>query len=366
MFKVRSNTQEFIKNAKKVHGDKYIYGKVEYVNNQTKIEIICPIHGSFLQRPNKHLQGDNCMQCSSKNRITTQEFIQRAIEIHGNKYDYSEVIYINNKTKIKITCNRNNHTFMQIPRSHLKGYNCPDCSSSKKLTTEKFIKKANLKHNYRYDYSLVDYKSTYEKVFIICKEHGKFEQQPSNHLSGSDCPKCKGRNCDTKFFIEKSIKVHGDKYDYSLVNYTSAINKIIVKCKEHGKFEQIARDHLNGHGCSKCNDSKGEKYIRLFLLKNNISFISQYKYDDCRNINKLPFDFYLPDYNVLIEYDGEQHFKSIEKFGGIEYYIKVINNDKIKNEYCLNNDIRLLRISYYEYKKIDNILNDYILFDNNI
>lgn len=151
---------------------------------------------------------------------------------------------------------------------------------------------------------------------------------------------------NTKFFIDKSNIIHNNKYNYSLVDYINAKSKVKIICNinKHGIFEQEPHSHLSGHGCPRCRDSKGEIKIKNYLIEKNINFVSQKKFNDCRDAFMLPFDFYLPGLNICIEYDGEQHFKSIKHFGGDNMFIDRQKKYNIKTNYCLENDIELLRI----------------------
>jgi len=165
-------------------------------------------------------------------------------------------------------------------------------------------------------------------------------------------------------YVNRAINVHGDKYEYSLVNYINSRTKIKIICKKHGEFEQTSIQHLKGSGCPKCSSNKsiGEKKIFNYLISNNIDFIYQKRFDDCKNKSQLVFDFYLPKHNLLIEYDGIQHYKSIDFFGGDEKLKKRRINDYLKNEYSINNKINLLRIPYILniYNQIIPTLNFYI------
>ena len=153
---------------------------------------------------------------------------------------------------------------------------------------------------------------------------------------------------DNKTFISQSKKIHGDNYDYSLVNYKKSKEKVIIICKKHGEFKQTPNSHLKGNGCPICKESKGEKKIREFLIKNKITHTQQHIFNKCKNIQVLPFDFYLPDYNICIEYDGIQHFKPVKFFGGVKSFEIIKQNDLIKTKFCLLNNINLIRISYLE------------------
>jgi len=224
----------------------------------------------------------------------------------------------------------------------------------RRLTTEGFTEKAKEKHGELYDYSRVNYVNAHTKIIIICPEHGSFGQKPNNHLNGSGCNKCGTLSAankqakTTEIFINECKLVHDDKYDYIKVDYVTARKKVIIICPEHDEFEQTPNNHLRGDGCPTCNESKGEREIRLWIKENIITYIPQHRFNDCRNKNPLPFDFYLPDYNVCIEYQGEQHFKAKDCFGGEDGFNKIQKHDKIKRVYCINNNIPLLEIKYNE------------------
>jgi hypothetical protein len=262
-----------------------------------------------------------------------------------DNYDYNESNYINNRTKIKIKCKKHNIFFYQIPTDHLKGYkSCLFCSQNKKMDNIIFVEKANILHNNKYDYSLVEYINSKTKIKIICPEHGIFEQMPYLHLQEHGCPIC--RISYFEKFIEKANILHNNKYDYSLVKYINNNTKIKIICPEHGEFKQTPNHHLKGFGCNKCSCSKGENIIFNMLTNLNIKFEYQKKFNNCKNKRILPFDFYLPDYNICIEYDGRHHYEPIKYWGGDDKLEYTKNNDEIKNNYCKNNNIILIRLKY--------------------
>ena len=349
---VKLTIEEFIERSNKIHNNKYDYSNSIYVNGKTKIDIVCKIHGSFQQLPYTHLRGGGCLQCSiiqtsSKNTKTKEFFIQECIKKHEGKYDYSLVEYKNSTNKIKIICKKHG-SFLQLPGHHIKGHGCPKCSGKNK-NTEEFISEAQILNGNEYDYSLVEYKRSSSKIKIICKIHGIFEQSPDNHLRGSKCNKCSGGLLrDTKTFIDKANEIHNNKYDYSLTEYINSRNKLKIICKSHGVFEQKASNHLTGHGCYICNESKGEKEIDIFLKENNIIYYRQHRFKNCKYKLPLPFDFYLPEYNICIEFDGQQHFKSYSYWGGENQLEEQKIKDEIKNNFCLSNNILLYRIAYNE------------------
>ena len=251
-------TEEFIAKSKAVHGDKYIYDKSVYVNSKKKVIITCPYHGDFLQTPHSHIMRKGCINCGGSKRLTTEEFVAKAIEVHGNAYDYKLVNYINNSSKVLVICSAHG-VFEQRPYDHLNGKGCFKCYGTPNKTREEFIAQARLLHCDKYDYSLVEYNNAHEKVILTCVKHGKFMVTPANHLNhGRGCPKC-GRESssnaltlDTEDFIQRARIVHGCKYDYSSVEYINTKSKVKIRCFEHGYFLQTANDHVNGNGCPSC------------------------------------------------------------------------------------------------------------------
>ncbi len=363
-------TEEFIKKSNEIHNNKYNYSKSEYIGSNKKINIICSIHGIFSQDASEHLRGRGCIKCATQG-CGIEKFIEKAKGVHGNKYDYSLVKYTNNATKVNIICNKHG-VFEQTPNSHISAkHGCPSCSGNEKLNTEDFIKKSKLIHGDKYDYSQVFYNGNKIKVNIICNKHGAFVQTPNMHLNGSGCSKCAGVGRSSIDFINDASEMHDNKYDYSKTNYEKYNKPIIIICPIHGKFEQKPFIHIRGSGCQKCSESKGERKVALFLDKNKLNFERQKTFDDLRNkkTNRLlKFDFYLPEYNVCIEYDGEYHYEPwrlyFDKSEANAKFEEMKLRDKIKDKYCSNKNIRLLRIPYFELKNIDKIISSY-LFKNN-
>lgn len=214
-----------------------------------------------------------------------------------------------------------------------------------RLTTEEFISKAKQIHNDKYDYSNVNYVNKHTKVCIVCPEHGEFWQSPNNHLSGNGCPKCwKNRNFTSKLsntssFIERAIGIHNNKYDYSKVNYTHSLSKVCIVCPKHGEFWQTPNMHLHGQGCPKCKQSKLENEIEIELKKNNIKF--DYRKHP-KWLKGLELDFYLPEYNIAIECQGIEHFEPRDFFGGEQEFKNTTERDIRKQKLCEENGIKLL------------------------
>ena len=358
-------TEEFIEKAREVHGDKYDYSKVRYVNSQTKVCIICPEHGEFWQEANSHLQGSGCSKCCGNNSYTTEEFIEKAREVHGDKYDYSKVEYKGMHKKVCIICPEHGE-FWQKPMLHInQRCGCRLCgydsvSDKLKSNQELFLERAKEIHGDKYDYSKVRYVNMRTNVCIIChkkdkygNEHGEFWQTPNSHLNGAGCKKCNNENLSakrlmtTEEFVERCKHIHKNRYTYEHTIYNGYYNKVTITCPIHGDFQQIAYDHLQGKGCRKCKKSKLEIEISNILDENNIEykenvrpkFLSEGK-------SHLSLDFYLEKYNIGIECQGIQHFKYCDFFEGRKETI--FERDKRKFELCKKNNVKLLYFSDIE------------------
>ena len=371
------STDEFIKRSTNVHGNIYDYSKANCKGTKKKIKIICPAHGLFEQVVDSHINGSICPRCNkeiSGNRLrkivalktfSLDETIKKSKDKHNNKYTYDlSIDYKNTDSILKIKCKLHGW-FYQMATKHLGGQGCIKCgyiTISKKTskTLDKFIKEANRKHNNFYDYSKTIYFSAHKKILINCPNHGLFEQDANSHLKGAGCLKCsiiklKERlSSTTSEFNNKAKLVHENLYDYSKVEYKNSLTKIIIICVVHGEFKQKPFVHLNGSGCPICSSSKGEKKVIKYLKNNKIDYIHQWMDHDCRpNKRLVVFDFMLPALNVIIEYDGEQHFKikfkpkkdmkiAQEKLKKTQY------NDFYKDTWAKLNNYKMIRIKYTE------------------
>ena len=299
--------------------------------------------------------------------MNTNEFIEKAKVVHNDRYDYSKVEYVNNRTKVCIICPEHGE-FWQTPNHHLGGNDCPKCvHQSYKHTTESFIEAAKKVHGDRYDYSKAEYVNAHTKVCIICPEHGEFWQTPTNHMKGRGCPKCKAakisdmRLSSREDFIKKAIKVHGYKYDYSKVNYINSSTKVCIICPEHGEFWQTPNQHLRGNGCRLCRESHLEREMRVALSENNIKFIVGHHF---KWLGRQHIDFYLPDYGIGIECQGEQHFVKANRFNTRRTLEEIIEQDTTKNRLCNENNVMIL---YYTNDKIHNLTSDKpSIYSNNL
>lgn len=311
----RKTTDEFIKESNALHHYKYDYSKVTYIDSHSKVSIICPIHGEFLQSPDKHLKGQGCPECAKITRAksissSTEKFIEKAKKIHNGKYFYTKTKYIKNSIPIIITCPKHGD-FVQRPDKHLIGHGCPICAGNGAITTAEFIERAIKVHGNRYDYSKSECNGTHNKTTIICPIHGEFEQTPQEHLKGKGCPTCANESKHKKLKLENEIALERTKNacqgKYIIPNdfkYVNLKTKIKVICPTHGEWETLPKNLWNGHGCPKCSNtvSKDENKIYEYVcsLLGTENVVSR----DRTILDNKELDIYIPKLKVAIEYNG--------------------------------------------------------------
>lgn len=364
----RKTTEQFVQDARKVHGDRYEYSLTAYEGARRKVSIVCFTHGVFLQEASSHLSGKGCPSCwqgreGDRRRSNTIEFVKKAKAVHGDKYDYSYAEYHTNVEKVRIICPVHGE-FIQSPHHHSTGYGCPRCGHKKRwdnrrLNTDKFVAKAKEVHGGRYDYSSTEYLGYKEQLIVICRVHGKFQQKAEKHLIGANCSKCVQQargdalRSSAEKFIRKAREIHGNRYDYSNAIYHKSNQKIVIVCPEHGKFLQVPGSHLAGNGCPACSESHGEKKITAFLKARGIKHRKQKRFSSCRSKRPLPFDFYLPQNRFLIEFQGQQHFFPVDFCSKGKAHAKkalreLKKRDCIKKNWAKNNSYELIKIRYDE------------------
>ena len=354
---LKCTTENVIQKSKEIFGQNtYSYEKVKCSKSSDTIIITCPIHGDFYKTVNAHINcKQGCPKCGYQ-FVDTNKFIENARKIHGDKYDYSKVEYVNSQTKVCIICKKCGYEFWQTPNAHLKGNGCKNCQRLNHiLSVDEFITSSKLQER------KIELISNYVNASTICKFKCnncgyEWDAIPFKIKSGRGCPSCAGKGsgingmCTTEEFIKKARKVHGDKYDYSKVEYKGAYMPICIIChkkdkdgKEHGEFWQTPITHLNSNGCQKCNETKLERIIRKFCDKYSIKYTYQAgKKDGFDWLGLQSLDFYLPDYNIAIECQGVQHFKPVNHFGGIKNYEETVLKDKEKYKKCYENNIKLM------------------------
>ena len=334
----------------------------------------------------------------SGRRLTQEEFIKRAKEIHGNKYDYSEVEFVNTSTKVKIYCKKCKIFFWQTPSDHIYSKaGCPKCgnelNSTKRATgKEEFIKRSREKFGDKFDYSRVVYKSNRKKVEIYCKECKKyFLQSPGSHLlSKFGCPYCSNKYKNTnkltkEEFIERAVRVHGNLYNYSKANYIDRNTKILIIDNETGdEFWQVPGNHLSGCGNPFRTDSRGEQFVKTWLTNNidkkfwNREVIIKNKIIG-KNTENVRIDFIITINGKIywIEYNGEQHYRMRYKSNIFRHYptiddaINAFNKQVIRDhnvrEYCKKNNIIFIEIpyTYSTYSSVSKVLENIIIDGKN-
>jgi hypothetical protein len=296
--------EEVIKRIKAIHKDKFDLSKVVYINKRKKIVVICKEHGPWETSIEQLFRGQGCRVCgkmgaAKKRRLSFEDFEQKANKIHNSKYIYKKDKYIKSSLETEIIC-KEHGIFKMTPSVHIgvQKQGCAKCGfisqkNKRKMSLTEFIKRSNIIHSDKYEYNLVSFENQRDIIKIICKKHGLFEQNVSNHLTGSGCPDC--------------------------------------------------------------NNSKGENKVKEILLKHYIPFIQQKTFRDLKDISLLKCDFYLPKYKCIIEFNGRQHYEIVPKFGGEKGYTENKRRDELKKLYCLNKNILLIEIHYKE-KNIEQLI----------
>lgn len=316
------------------------------------------------------------MITSVPRKLTTEEFIERARSVHGDRYDYSRVVYVKGHLDVEIGCPEHGW-FKQTPVSHAgkRASGCNACSMAAAgrrrasrgpfASTASYIARAVEVHGVRYSYHLVDVRASKDVIVVVCPLHGGWRTTAWAHVTTSKigCPGCASmsrgllQRTGNSDFIKAATAVHGDRYDYSRVKYTTARKHVEVVCPSHGAWWITPTNHVsNRRGCPGCKRSKGETRIFAALLEVGVDFVEQAKFDTCRSKRKLPFDFHVPDLNLLIEYDGEQHFPEDCQSKGSWHTPDLAARDQIKNEWARSQGVNLLRVGYTEDDVIPSIV----------
>lgn len=311
-------------------------------------------------------------------KMTTERFIVAANQVHGDRYLYNQSVYVDKHTPIRIICAIHGE-FEMTMHSHVhRKCGCKQCGDDQKrqsiYTIDQLVEAANIIHNNKYDYSQVAFEhntSMKTKVNIVCPHHGVFKQTLSSHIYNKrGCPSCGYENATDKRqrtltkkvdqFINDARKIHGEVYDYAEATYVNSHTKLYIRCLQHGPFAVTPIKHLyDKQGCPVCGLSKGELAIHQWLVSHNIQFNSQHAYTGCTGESgrALPFDFWIPTLNLLIEYDGEHHYRSIRySDASSSDYVQQRVRDEIKTRYAQQNHITLLRIPFWERDNIPHIL----------
>lgn len=377
--------EEIQKQIAKLNHTEYTYDYSTYNGKDKKMKMFCHHkdkdgneHGEFCQSPYNHLKGHGCPLCAiEKNnqnkRLGREKINKRLYDISGGLYRLSNdnPDYKNNLQKLKFVCKKHG-TFYARSINLLKGEQCPYCrreNLSKKMSMgiECFSQKLQKIHGNNIEICKDSvYVNNATKIKLICHkkdengvEHGEFWQLPTTSLNGCECLKCKKEKLskvhliDSKEIEKRFKKLNGNTYVYDFTTYKDTHTKMRMICPEHGEFWQTPHLHLSGQGCPYCQESKMERQIQSFLKNVNISFSRQKTFEWLKYKKHLFLDFYLPDYNIAIECQGEQHFNVVEHFKESFEICQI--RDKIKKNLCKENNIKLF---YYSNLKYDSFLGE--------
>lgn len=354
----RFDEKAFVENFSKKNGEKYEY--LSYENGLVKF--LCKKHNLInYDTPSHLLKNRGCKECGKENRkkwnelqnrIAKETFVEKAKAIHGDKYDYSKVNYIKTDKKIIIICPKHGE-FEITPNAHLNGQGCKKCGighvhNLQRKSTEQFVEESKKIHGDKYDYSKVEYVNSKTNVTIICPIHGEFQQMPRKHLIGHGCQKCglekssKNQWFTNEEFINKAKQIHGDKYDYSKVDYKGYDTRVCIICPQHGEFLQTPDSHLQGSGCQKCSNrlSKNETEMYEFIVE-NLGKENVIKSETSILPRHAEIDVFVPSLGIGIEYDGCRWHS--EQFGKGRYY----HLNKTKE--CEKKNVSLIHIFEDEY-----------------
>lgn len=314
------------KDLHNIHANKYDYSKAVWKGADIDIIVVCPIHGNFKIRPADHKRGRGCQKCSKEthiqyNKLDTDNFIEKSIQIWGKKYNYSKTKYLGSNDKVIIICDKHGE-FKQLPSNHYK-YGCGSCGRKKNVRNNElkekckkdFEIKSNIVHNNIYDYTKSDYINSITKICVICKEHGEFYVSPNNHLRGKGCPEC-GRIKSSiskiipyKKYHTEFIKIYGDKYDYSLVEWKGSSFPITIICNKHGPFSMLPYNHKNGKECPKCTNQYSKvstEWLTFMEIKYNCKIISAINQGEYLIPNsRYKVDGYSKTLNTVFEFHGD-------------------------------------------------------------
>ena len=381
---------KFIEEANEKHNNKFLdgYSKVKYVNTKTNIIIICPEHGEFFMTPHQHLLSPTgCTTCSGKYKKNREEFIEEAIKIHGDRYEYSKVEYINSHTNVIIFCKKHNKEFIQTPSLHLMGGKCKTCadedgSEKRRYTKDEFIHKAKEQNPKNLDdYSLINFINCSTPIIIKCIIHGLYEILPYSHMNGHRCSKCGKDNmallCKLSLeeFIYRSNEKHNNFYEYTQVEYINSDIKVKIICPKHGIFSQTPHNHMRGAKCKRCtmNGCSKVQIEWLKYLENELILIIEH-HDNVgehriKNKKRYTADGYCKSINTIFEFQGcYYHGCKTCMPTGINIKCKktfeeLYDKTQKKKEHCINegyNYIEIWECEWNKIKKTDELLDNYI------
>jgi very-short-patch-repair endonuclease/Zn finger protein HypA/HybF involved in hydrogenase expression len=382
----RRQTQEkFLKKARAKYGDTYDYSLVEYQGREIPIKIICKTHGVFPISPRTFLQGRSkrpshgCPKCDGiriNKKITQENFLNAVREKHGDKWDVSNVQYVNKKQILGLSCPDCKDNFETTTEKLMDGFGCPRCEGRIK-DLRYFVEEAKKVHGDEYDYSECYLSHNKSGAIVLnnirCKHHGLYSTRANVHIQQKcKCPKCYPPKDKIPLeerrdaYIRRAIKIHGEgRFDYSQVDYHRKRDKVKIRCIIHDYwFYQSLEEHTKKKsmgGCPLCSETTGEREVRLFLEKKKLEYTAQMEIENIRpDILKLQYmrvDFYVKKYRLIIEYNGEQHYKNCGWYKNSKRNLEMQQlRDEVLREYCQKFDFNLLEIKYSEFDNIGKLI----------
>lgn len=360
----------FVKQCREKYGDKFNYALLPNKISRKIETIICDQHGKIKIIPRDHLRSKyGCNKCAVVNKrkdrdVIISEFLEKSRNKFNNKYEYKFAKPGKNvRDNLLVKCPTHGWHAASMRTHYNSITGCTKCGILKGSianiqfqTYAEYITAANLVHKNEYVYLPSNFVNLDSVINIKCRLHGVFSTKAGEHLNRArKCRKCRydKRSIGFDAFKKRANKIHDNAYIYYSNTYKTTNHPILLKHKLCGReFHQVVKKHLEGQGCKYCKSSLGEKLLREVFIKNKIEYNSQYRIMDY----KYSFDFYLPKLNILIEYDGAQHFKPIKFWGGEERYKIQLARDKYKDSLANMHDIPLIRIPYTEYDNLENYL----------
>lgn len=340
---IKKTHEKYVEEVAAINSNIEVIGR--YISANEKILHRCKIDGhEWMPRPYSILNGQGCPKCCGHILKTHAQYVEELLIVNPN----IEVVgdYINSHTKILHRCKIDGYEWMIQPNDILQGYGCPRCAGNERYGHEEYIRRvAEINPNIEV---VGVYVNNQTKILHKCKIDGcKWMARPNSILRNSGCPICsvKAKKSHEQYLSEVAKINHNIEV---IGLYDGAFTKILHKCKICGReWSSSPNRILRGCGCPKCNESHGERSISKWLDKHDILYQRQKTFEDCKDKRVLPFDFYLPNYNILIEYNGRQHYEPVAYFGGVEKFEGVVRRDNIKKKYCQKNNILLFEIPYY-------------------
>lgn len=354
----KKSNEKFLREVSELTGEDYTFlGK--YESSKVKIPVRHNICGyEYDVYPGNFLSGYKCARCSGQEVYTDEEFKRRVKELVGDDYTFQE-IYVNSSTKLSVKHNKCGNMYGVIPNTFLRGSRCPYCKvRKKKKSNEQFIKEVKERAGDDYTFQ-EEYKGAQTKIKVRHNVCGfEFMITPSSFLNKAPCRRCSKTIKPTTAEFKKIVEKSGNGEYEVLGKYINNLTKVKMKHKTCGYvYSVIPSSFTSGTRCPRCISSRGEERIADYLDKKEIIYQREKMF---LGTGGKRFDFYIEKINLCIEYDGEQHFKPVKHWGGEEALRKAQKSDLFKNEFCNENGIELIRIPYWDFERIEFLLDDHL------